>query len=370
MRAGYTLNDTTAASGRFPKDSQATFVRPYGQKGARATWRGLAVLAACVAALPGQTPPASTVVVDTANRVAYQYDNYDVTKFGTNNGIVAPQNIRSPHPFLEEVSYADVVAVNGKPAKGTMVIKSIVSINMDPVPGPGKAIADITRGGMGHSVWEIQTADGRAVGTVITTWLSGGTPPPGAPSTCTAGNQGVVGGTGAFLGVSGMVCQASAPMVGASRTASVQEDPAGRRRGPGGTNRYVMQLISRYVPEVMVEAGQPAVFHADFSLVTAGAPARPGERLILMATGLGPTIPALEPGEVFKQDALQPVSAPVEVVFNGQAVETSNTVGWPGTADRFRVDFTVPDGTAAGAATLRLSAAWIQGATVRISVGR
>lgn len=358
MQAGYTLNDTTAASGRFPK------------KGARAVWRGLAVLTACAAALAGQTPPVSTVVVDTANRVGYQYDSYDVAKFGTNNGVAAPQNIRSPHPFLEEVSLADVVAINGKPAKGNMVIKTIAFFNMDTVPGTGKAIGDITRTAIGHSVWEIQTADGRAVGTVMTTWLSGGTPPPGAPGACTAGNQGVVGGTGAYLGVSGMVCQAPPPTVVAARSASVQEDPGNRRRNGGGTNRYVMQLISRYVPEVMVEAGQPAVFHADFSLVTAGAPARPGERLILMATGLGPTIPALEPGDVFKQDALQPVSAPVEVMFNGQAVETANTVGWPGTADRFRVDFTVPDGTAAGAATLRLSAAWIQGATVRISVGR
>lgn len=310
----------------------------------------------------------SILVVDTANRVLYQYDTYDVPKFGTSNANIAPQGIRPDHPFFEEASFADVVSVNGKAAKGNMAIKAIFWMFMNPNPGPGRAIGDITRTAFGHSVWEFLSSDGRQVGTIFTTWLSGGTPPPGAPSACTAGNQAIVGGTGAYFGARGFVCQAPSPTPIAIRSASVLEDPQNRRNNGGGTNRYIMQLIPTYVPEVAVEGGQPVVLHADFSPVTASAPARSGEVLILMANGLGPTIPGLEPGDSFKQEPLNQVASPVEVIVNSQALPTVNAVGWPGTPDRFRVDFKVPDGIPAGSATLQLSAAWIKGPTVKISI--
>lgn len=330
--------------------------------------RILAVLAVCAAGLAAQPAPVSVVVVDTANRVNYIYDSPDVARFGTTGAATSAQGIRTDHPFYEETNLADVVAVNGAPAKGNMVIRTFTYINMNPAPSPGRAIGDITRTAIGQSVWEILAADGRPVGTIITTWLSGGAPPPGAPRACTGGNQAIVGGTGAFLGASGVVCQAPAPAAVAVRSGSVLEDPQNRRINGGGTNRYVMQIIPRFAPEVAVESGQPVVLHADFSPVTASAPARAGETLILMATGLGPTIPSLEPGETFSQEQMRTVSSPVEVLLNGQAVAAENAVGWPGTADRFRVDFKVPGGLAAGQATVQLSAAWIRGGSVRIPV--
>jgi hypothetical protein len=60
----------------------------------------------------------------------------------------------------------------------------VVAMNMDPNPGPWKAIGDITWVAFGHSAWEILSSDGRQVGAVVTTWLSGGTSPPGAPCVC------------------------------------------------------------------------------------------------------------------------------------------------------------------------------------------
>ncbi|MCW5981312.1 MAG: hypothetical protein KIT09_24725 [Bryobacteraceae bacterium] len=42
--------------------------------------------------------------------------------------------------------------------------------------------------------------------------------------------------------------------------------------------------------------GDAAILHADYSLVTASNPARPGEVLIVYATGLGPVKPAVETG--------------------------------------------------------------------------
>ena len=197
VRAALTISPTRLTSLMIVSGKSLQAALDLG--GQKPLWRSLVILAVCTAALFAQAPPVSTLVVDTANRVVYQYDSYDVPKFGTSTTAVASQGIRTDHPFVEDVSFADVVSVNGKPAMGNMVIKNVSAINMSPIPGAGRAIGDITRVAFGQSAWEILTADGRQIGTVITTWLSGGTPPPGAPSICTAGNQAVVGGTGAFL---------------------------------------------------------------------------------------------------------------------------------------------------------------------------
>jgi len=43
-------------------------------------------------------------------------------------------------------------------------------------------------------------------------------------------------------------------------------------------------------------------------------------------------------------------------------------VGWPDTTGVYRVDFRVPDGTAAGIVTIQLSAAWLPGPEMEITV--
>ena len=336
--------------------------------GQKPLWRSLVILAVCTAALFAQAPPVSTLVVDTANRVVYQYDSYDVPKFGTSTTAVASQGIRTDHPFVEDVSFADVVSVNGKPAMGNMVIKNVSAINMSPIPGAGRAIGDITRVAFGQSAWEILTADGRQIGTVITTWLSGGTPPPGAPSICTAGNQAVVGGTGAFLGVRGFVCQAPPPTPIASRSASVQEDPQNRRKNGGGTNRYVMQLIPTFWPAIVMSPDGPAVVHAsDSSLLTAANPAKAGELLSLYATGLGPTLPGVDPGQPFPASPRSFVNSPVTVTVNGTEADVLYAGGYPGSVDGYQVNFRLP-ATTTGQSMIQVSAAWIKGPAVNIPV--
>jgi uncharacterized protein (TIGR03437 family) len=85
------------------------------------------------------------------------------------------------------------------------------------------------------------------------------------------------------------------------------------------------------------------------------------------ATGLGPTVPSVDPGQPFPTDpALQAVNSPVDVTVNGKSAEVINKIGWPGLVDTYRVDFRVPDGTAAGMAAIQLTAAWIAGAGVNI----
>jgi uncharacterized protein (TIGR03437 family) len=121
-------------------------------------------------------------------------------------------------------------------------------------------------------------------------------------------------------------------------------------------------------PDVLTGPAGPVLFHSDYSAVTAENPARAGETLIVYAKGLGPTIPGLNPGDVFPSERLAIAISPVEVLVNGKSSPPINQVGVPGTSDTYRVDFRVPDDTAAGMATLQLSAAWIKGSRVSIPV--
>ena len=88
----------------------------------------------------------------------------------------------------------------------------------------------------------------------------------------------------------------------------------------------------------------------------------------MQATGLGPTLPGVDPGQPFPTDAILQVNSPVAVTVNGQAAEVVNSIGWPSLVDTYRVDFRLPDGATAGQATIQLSAAWIVGPAVNISV--
>jgi len=90
--------------------------------------------------------------------------------------------------------------------------------------------------------------------------------------------------------------------------------------------------------------------------------------LIVRATGPGPTVPGVNPGQPFPTDALQQVNSPVAVTVNGQAAEVVNGIGWPGLVDTYRVDFRVPAGATGGTAAIQLSAAWIPGSSVNIPI--
>jgi len=69
-------------------------------------------------------------------------------------------------------------------------------------------------------------------------------------------------------------------------------------------------------------AKRPAITHSnDFSLVTTVNPAKSGEILSLIAKGLGPTRPGVDPGQPFTADPLQVVNSPVEVTVNGMPGE-------------------------------------------------
>jgi uncharacterized protein (TIGR03437 family) len=181
-----------------------------------------------------------------------------------------------------------------------------------------------------------------------------------------------VGGTGAFLGARGVQVPnptGSNVNVTAAYVGSMTEDPANRRLRGGGPAQRTLSVIPMFWPEVVMTDSGPAVVHAsDGSLVSSTSPARVGEVLTLYATGLGPTRPALDPGQVFAADPPQTANSPIDIDLGGQAAEVLYAAGVPGSSDNFQVNFRVPEAITPGMVSLKLSAAWITGHEVKIAI--
>src|ERR1700730_14377178 len=101
--------------------------------------------------------PGVVMTVDIDNVVRYGYDVSDWTKFGLNTGPTT--RAATPTAFGNFVTLADIVAVNGKPSKGTVVYRGL-GLPIRPAPSPGQAIGDITRGGINDILWEFLQEDG------------------------------------------------------------------------------------------------------------------------------------------------------------------------------------------------------------------
>jgi hypothetical protein len=300
--------------------------------------------------------------VDIENMVQYWGDISDPSKLAT---VLTPTTpvISNFETFL---IMADIVAVNGAPAKGTWVGRA-QRLTLRPTASSGLSIADVIRTGPGDETYEILRPDGTPVGTIVSLGFFGGPPPPGTPSALTTGNHAIVGGTGAFVGVRGE--DGGGVALAAARNASQSEDPANRRVNGGGKMRFTLHLIPQARPEISAVSGAPAVVHSsDFTPVSSTNPAKAGEILSVFCRGLGPTTPSVDPGVPFPQDSLTIVNAPVDVLVNGKSAEVLGAVGYPGSTDGYQVNFRVPADATSGMTSLRVSAAWIASDAVSIAI--
>jgi hypothetical protein len=309
-----------------------------------------------------QTPASTILTIEMENVVQYQENFANLSKNGTSAVMEAP--IGPPSTFSPGYFIADIATINGKKSKGTTFARNLY-VNFNPNPSGSQALADINRAQAMEILLEIQQADGTAVGTIVLTGVTAGGPPLGAPKSAPTGNFAVIGGTGAFLGARGQ----AATISNSFRATSTFENPINRRTFPAGVWKLAIQLLSLTTPEVFSTTSGPAIVHAsDFSLVTAAKPAHPGEVLTLFATGLGPTRPGVDPGQVFTASPAQIVSSPIDVLVNGTAGEVLFSGGYPNTVDNFQVNFRMPGDVASGSASIQLSAAWVVGTEVKIPV--
>jgi hypothetical protein len=220
----------------------------------------IAVLAGSVCSSFGQVP--TVIQIDIENYAYYYADNPDYSKLAGSQQAVAPVSAKT---FSSFIGLADIVQVNGKPARGTWSIRATTT-NYTPAPQAGQAIADTTRNFFTDWVWEIQQADGTPIGTIMATGMGFGQPPPGSPlglSPTAASSMAITGGTGAFLGIRGQAGFSAITVTG--RAASVSEDPSTRRALGGGTRSFLLTLIPLASPAILSSNTGPLVLHsADF----------------------------------------------------------------------------------------------------------
>jgi uncharacterized protein (TIGR03437 family) len=320
------------------------------------------LLAAHCGVALGQSTPATILTIDLNNFVEYRQDVSDPAKFASVPGVTTAA---TPLNFYTATMFADIIAVNGQPAKGLYVGRPR-TVLATPTPTPGQAIADTTHNSFRDVYFEILKSDGTPIGSIVATGLSGGAAPPGAPQALQGSNWAIIGGTGAFIGVRG---QAGSGSGNSPRGASISEDPANRRINGGGKAQFILQVIPMAVPQIVVTANGPAVVHSgDFSLITSSKPAAAGEILSLFATGLGPVTPGVDPGQPFPSSPLASVNSPVVVTVNGETAQVLGAVGYPGATDGYQVNFRVPSDTQKGSATVQVSAAWIAGTPATFQV--
>jgi hypothetical protein len=312
--------------------------------------------------LNAQAAPPVVLHIDVENIVQYCGNVSDYSQLAA----TPSQLTCSLRTFGEVINIADVVAVNGKPAKGTWEFMAR-STNLRTTPTTGQAIADTVRNGPFVDSLEILQADGSPVGSIMTLGAISGPPTPGAPLDSVGGNGAIAGGTGAYIGMRGQ--RGGTGVSVPARNTSMAEDPANRRIYGGGKQTLEYLLIPMSRPTIITTITGPAVVHSsDFTPVTATNPAKEGEILSLFATDLGPVRPGVDPGKPFPATPLAVVNSPIDVTVNGTSAEVIGAAGYPGSTNGYQVNFRVPPGAGKGTVTLQLSAAWIPSSAVSISV--
>jgi uncharacterized protein (TIGR03437 family) len=326
---------------------------------------GIAMLAGATCSAFGQVP--TVIQINIENYAYYYADNPDYSKLASSQQAVPPVSAKT---FSSFIGLADIVRVNGKPAKGTWSIRATTT-NYSPNPQPGQVIADTTRNFFVDWIWEIQQADGTPIGTIMATGMGFGPPPPGSPlglSPTAASSMAITGGTGAFLGVRGQAGFSAITAPG--RAASVAEDPSMRRTLGGGARTFLLTLIPLASPGILYNAFGPLVVHSsDFSQLSAAKPAIPGEVITVIATGLGPTNPSVDPGQLFPASPFALVNSPVEATLNGAPADILYAGGYPGTSTVYQVNLRLPANSQPGTASLQLTSAWQPSVPIPIPVG-
>jgi uncharacterized protein (TIGR03437 family) len=87
---------------------------------------------------------------------------------------------------------------------------------------------------------------------------------------------------------------------------------------------------------------------ADFSLITAGSPAKPGETVVVYLLGMGATNPPVASGQPAPSNPLAMVTAQPTITVGGQSAHVDFAGLTPGFAGLYQVDFDVPASASSG----------------------
>ena len=139
---------------------------------------------------------------------------------------------------------------------------------------------------------------------------------------------------------------------------------------PNGASAAFNVTIGAVAPAVFADLANSArgvVTHQNFTLVGPDSPARAGEALIIWATGLGQTTPALATG-VAATFPPQSDTTQATVSIGGQDARVIYSIASPSFAGLYQIAVTMPSGVAAGTAPVIVRMGSVASAPVNIAV--
>jgi uncharacterized protein (TIGR03437 family) len=311
---------------------------------------------------------------------------------GNNQSVVLGQ--RAAQPVVVQAQDA-----NGIPAPGVEVAFRVSAGAGTVTPArattdvEGKASATLTAGNVLGAITVVAEAVGQTVSFTFTTlgrvpvatpagFVNGGSFRPG----WTPGGLGVIFGSALMEGITGAVAADRAPFPTELRGVSVTVEGivapviaianvGGREQinvqipfqvpAPGGATVVITNNGSRAtvtgvsmlpVMPGIFESGEPrlaAALHADFSLVTAANPARPGEIILVFLTGMGLTNPPVGTNVLGPIPPATTARQPV-VGINGEGVEVLGSFYAPGLITAYQINFRIPLNARSGLADLSI----------------
>ncbi len=127
--------------------------------------------------------------------------------------------------------------------------------------------------------------------------------------------------------------------------------------------------LQAYAPGIFTTTGNlGSIWHSDGTPVTPKSPANPGESLTLLATGLGPTNPAVPTGSPAPIAPQASARTQPTITIGSESASVQAAVLEPQSIAQFRVFFSVPKALSAGAYPLTLITAGQKSNTVTLSV--
>lgn len=160
------------------------------------------------------------ITIETDNHVQYRGNISDPSQYAKDPSATSAPAIT----FRQNVQIADIVSVDGQPAKGLWTTNFFVT-PFRRSPAPGQPVADLDTSALVYCAYEILASDGTYIGTLFDMAIGN--------------HHAIVGGFGAFANATGtMTLEVLAP----SRAASMSEDPSRRRVHGGGRFRSTFYL--------------------------------------------------------------------------------------------------------------------------------
>ena len=134
-----------------------------------------------------------------------------------------------------------------------------------------------------------------------------------------------------------------------------------------GTSATFVVTVAPAAPAIFFDSvGGVVVRNSDFQLIRPERPARAGDILVIYATGLGATTPAVATGTLASGPPFA-MTAPVTITVGGQSAPVIYSLAAPGFAGLYQIAFRMPSGVSGGNAPLVIRVNDVASNTVNIA---